>query len=113
MLYISIIRDNPEKFDKRFYPEGLKDVTTVYLRWGAGGGGQAQELQTKRNETSKQIGQAKAAKDEDLVKKLMDDVARMKEQLQRAQELEREASQALENALADPNIPLKMSQRNR
>ena len=69
---------------------------------------QAQELQTKRNETSKQIGQAKAAKDEDLAKKLMDDVATMKEQLQRAEESEREASQALENALAAiPNIPLE------
>ena len=70
--------------------------------------GQAQELQTKRNETSKQIGQAKAAKDEDLAKKLMNDVATMKEQLQRAEESEREASQALENALAAiPNIPLE------
>ena len=111
MLDISIIRDNPEKFDKALLSRGAEAMSQQLLTLDEarrGAVGQAQELQTKRNETSKQIGQAKAAKDEDLAKKLMDDVARMKEQLQRAEELEREASQALENALAAiPNIPLE------
>ena len=111
MLDISIIRDNPEKFDKALLSRGAEAISQQLIsldedrRWAVS---QAQELQTKRNETSKQIGQAKAAKDEDLAKKLMEDVATMKEQLQKAEELEREASQALENSLAAiPNIPLE------
>ena len=111
MLDISIIRDNPEKFDKALLSRGAEAMSQQLLTLDEarrGAVGQAQELQTKRNETSKQIGQAKAAKDEDLAKKLMDDVATMKEQLQTAEETEREASQALENALAAiPNIPLE------
>lgn len=111
MLDISIIRDNAEKFDKSLLSRGAEAMSQQLLTLDETRRvaiSQAQELQTKRNETSKQIGQAKAAKDEDLAKKLMDDVARIKEQLQRAEELEREASQALENALAAiPNIPLE------
>lgn len=111
MLDISIIRDNPEKFDKALLSRGAEAMSQQLLTLDEarrGAVGQAQELQTKRNETSKQIGQAKAAKDEDLAKKLMDDVATMKEQLQTAEETEREASQALENALAAiPNLPLE------
>ena len=111
MLDISIIRDNAEKFDKSLLSRGAEAMSQQLLTLDETRRvaiSQAQELQTKRNETSKQIGQAKAAKDEDLAKKLMDDVARIKEQLQRAEELEREASQELENALAAiPNIPLE------
>ena len=111
MLDISIIRENPEKFDKALLTRGAEAMSQQLLTLDEarrGAVSQAQELQTKRNETSKQIGQAKAAKDEDLAKKLMDDVATMKEQLQTAEETEREASQALENVLAAiPNIPLE------
>ena len=111
MLDISIIRDNPEKFDKALLSRGAEAMSQQLLTLDETRRvaiSQAQELQTKRNETSKQIGQAKAAKNEDLAKKLTDVVATMKEQLQRAEESEREASQALENALAAiPNIPLE------
>lgn len=111
MLDISIIRDNPEKFDEALSSRGAEAMSKQLLTLDEArrmAVSQAQELQTKRNETSKQIGQAKAAKDEDLATKLMDEVATMKEQLQIAEESEREASQALENALAAvPNIPLE------
>jgi seryl-tRNA synthetase len=111
MLDISIIRDNPEKFDKALASRGAEAMSKQLLTLDEArrmAVSQAQELQTKRNETSKQIGQAKAAKDEGLATKLMDEVATMKEQLQIAEESEREASQALENALAAvPNIPLE------
>lgn len=111
MLDISIIRDNPEKFDEALVSRGAEAMSQQLLTLDEArrnAVSQAQELQTKRNETSKQIGQAKAAKDEDLATKLMDDVATMKEQLQTAEESERDASQALENALAAiPNIPLE------
>lgn len=111
MLDISIIRDNPEKFDEALASRGAEAMSKQLLTLDEArrmAVSQAQELQTKRNETSKQIGQAKAAKDVDLATKLMDEVATMKEQLQIAEESEREASQALENALAAvPNIPLE------
>lgn len=111
MLDISIIRDNPEKFDNALASRGAEAMSKQLLTLDEArrmAVSQAQELQTKRNETSKQIGQAKAAKDEGLATKLMDEVATMKEQLQIAEESEREASQALENALAAvPNIPLE------
>ena len=111
MLDISIIRDNPEKFDKALASRGAEAMSKQLLTLDEArrmAVSQAQELQTKRNETSKQIGQAKAAKDEGLATKLMNEVATMKEQLQIAEESEREASQALENALAAvPNIPLE------
>ncbi|MBL6767364.1 MAG: serine--tRNA ligase [Candidatus Micropelagos sp.] len=111
MLDISIIRDNPEKFDKALASRGAEAMSKQLLTLDDArrmAVSQAQELQTKRNETSKQIGQAKAAKDEGLATKLMDEVATMKEQLQIAEESEREASQALENALAAvPNTPLE------
>lgn len=111
MLDISIIRDNPEKFDKALASRGAEAMSKQLLTLDEArrmAVSQAQELQTKRNETSKQIGQAKAAKDEGLATKLMDEVATMKEQLQIAEESEREASQALENALAAvPNTPLE------
>ena len=111
MLDISIIRDNPEKFDKALASRGAEAMSKQLLTLDEArrmAVSQAQELQTKRNETSKQIGRAKAAKDEDLATKLMDEVAKMKDQLQTAEESEREASLALENALAAvPNIPLE------
>ena len=111
MLDISIIRDNPEKFDDALASRGAEAMSKQLLTLDEArrmAVSQAQELQTKRNETSKQIGRARAAKDEDLATKLMDEVAKMKDQLQTAEESEREASLALENALAAvPNIPLE------
>ena len=90
MLDISIIRDNPEKFDKALASRGAEAMSKQLLTLDEArrmAVSQAQELQTKRNETSKQIGQAKAAKDEGLATKLMDEVATMKEQLQIAVKL--------------------------
>ena len=68
----------------------------------------AQDLQTRRNDTSKKIGQAKGAGDEAEAQRLMDDVASLKAELQQAEEAERTAGQALEAALAViPNLPLE------
>ena len=111
MLDISFIRDNPEKFDKALASRGAAAMAQNLIALDEArraAVSQAQELQTRRNETSKQIGQAKAAKDEELATKLMDEVAAMKEQLQSAEDAERAASQELENVLASvPNIPLE------
>lgn len=110
MLDISFIRDNPEAFDRAQAARGgealsrelvaLDDARRAAVR-------HAQELQTRRNEASKQVGQAKAAKDEAEAARLMDEVAAMKEELQKAEEAERDAAAALEDALsAIPNLPL-------
>ena len=111
MLDISFIRDNPEKFDKALASRGAAAMAQNLIALDEArraAVSQAQELQTRRNETSKQIGQAKAAKDEELATRLMDEVATMKEQLQSAEDAERVASQELENVLASvPNIPLE------
>ena len=65
-----------------------------------------QEMQARRNEASKLIGQAKAKKDEAAAKKLMDEVAGLKEEIQKGEEKERELQKALTDFLAGiPNTP--------
>ncbi len=66
-----------------------------------------QEMQTRRNAVSKEIGQAKAAKDIPLAESLMGEVAALKDAMAAAQEEERAAEKALNDALATiPNVPL-------
>lgn len=66
-----------------------------------------QDAQEKRNALSKQIGQAKAAKDEARAQALMAEVAVLKQIIQDGEKSERETEQALRDALATvPNLPL-------
>ncbi|MEQ8265847.1 MAG: serine--tRNA ligase [Parvibaculum sp.] len=66
-----------------------------------------QEMQQQRNDVSKQIGQAKAKKDDALAGKLMDEVSSLKGKIQSGEEDERAVNAELEAALASiPNIPL-------
>ncbi len=65
-----------------------------------------QQKQARRNEASKQIGAAKAKKDEAGAQALMAEVAGIKEDIQKGEERERELKKALEDALAVlPNLP--------
>jgi seryl-tRNA synthetase len=65
-----------------------------------------QSAQAERNETSKQIGAAKAAKDEAAAQALMAQVEALKGQLDAASEAERSAGQALKEILEGlPNLP--------
>lgn len=67
---------------------------------------QLQEKQARRNEASKQIGQAKAQKDSAKADALMAEVAGLKEDIQQGEEKERALKKALEEALAPiPNLP--------
>ena len=60
----------------------------------------------RRNAMSKEIGQAKAKKDEARAQELMAEVARLKEAMPELEEAERAAERALQEALAAiPNIP--------
>ncbi len=65
-----------------------------------------QEMQARRNEASKLIGQAKAKKDEAGAKKLLDEVSGLKDEIQKGEEKERELQKALTDLLAGiDNIP--------
>lgn len=65
-----------------------------------------QEAQARRNEASRQIGQAKAQKDEERARQLMAEVAGLKEEIQKGEDQERQLKAALDDALsALPNLP--------
>ncbi|GMV63524.1 MAG: serine--tRNA ligase [Parvibaculum sp.] len=110
MFDIKAIRDDAQGFDAGLSKRGLapqsarlieiderrrKIITSL------------QEMQQARNDASKQIGQAKAKKDDALAQKLMDEVSSLKGRIQAGEEEERVANAELQAALASiPNIPL-------
>jgi seryl-tRNA synthetase len=67
---------------------------------------QLQQAQARRNDASKQIGAAKAKKDEAQAQSLMREVAGLKDEIQKGEEQERVLQAALTDALAAiPNLP--------
>ncbi|HEX3809466.1 MAG TPA: serine--tRNA ligase [Rhizomicrobium sp.] len=65
-----------------------------------------QQMQARRNEASKLIGQAKAKKDEAQAQALMAEVSGLKEQIQKGEEAERTLKKERDDLLAGlPNIP--------
>ena len=65
-----------------------------------------QTSQARRNDASKLIGQAKQKKDEALAKSLLEEVAGLKDDIQKGEAQQRELEEALKQALAViPNIP--------
>jgi len=110
MFDIKAIRDDAQGFDAGLAKRGLapqsarlieiderrrKIITSL------------QEMQQARNDGSKQIGQAKAKKDDALAQKLMDEVSSLKGRIQAGEEEERAVNAELQAALASiPNIPL-------
>ncbi|RTL70192.1 MAG: serine--tRNA ligase [Hyphomicrobiales bacterium] len=65
-----------------------------------------QEAQARRNAASKEIGKAKAAKDEATASALMAEVAALKDEMAKGEDEQRQADAALHSALAViPNIP--------
>ncbi|MGE5509717.1 MAG: serine--tRNA ligase [Bacteroidota bacterium] len=66
-----------------------------------------QEAQARRNAASKEIGKAKAAKDEATAQKLMAEVAALKDELEAGEKEQRQRDEELRAALSViPNIPL-------
>ncbi len=66
-----------------------------------------EDAQAKRNALSKQIGQAKAQKDDAKANELMAEVASLKDTIQAGEDARRKADEALRNALlVMPNLPL-------
>ena len=106
---IRAIRENPDAFDEGLRKRGLEPMAAELLalddrRRAAIGASQA--AQERRNALSKEIGQAKAKKDDAKAQALMAEVAGLKESAPALEAAEREASAALDKALADiPNTP--------
>jgi seryl-tRNA synthetase len=108
---IRAIRENPEPYVRGWDAKGLSgtdlvgqitalDATlrTAQTAW--------QTAQAERNEASKKIGAAKAAKDEAEAQRLMAQVEALKAKLDAESEAEKAAGQALNDLLAGlPNIP--------
>lgn len=107
---IRLIRDNPEAFDAGLARRGLSPMASDLLALDEKRRSVITELQagqTRRNEASKAIGAAKAAKDEARANALMAEVATLKTRLPELEEEERTAEAALNEALAAiPNLPL-------
>ena len=106
---IRTVRDDPAAFDaalaRRGFPAQAAALVSLDEARRAAVA-EAQGSQTRRNELSKQVGQAKTARDEVRAQALMDEVAGLKARLPELEEAERAAAAALDTALAAiPNLP--------
>ncbi|MCB1507753.1 MAG: serine--tRNA ligase [Hyphomicrobiaceae bacterium] len=110
MLDIKWIRENPQALDGALAKRGaapkaadliaLDDARRAHIT-------KLQSAQERRNAASKEIGKAKAARDEETATRLIDEVSELKAFIQSGEDEERRLTQALEAALAVvPNVPL-------
>ena len=115
MFDIKWIRDNPEAFDAGLKKRGISpggDVKLASDLIALDEGRRKvvtrlQEAQARRNAASKEIGKAKAAKDEAKAGALMAEVAALKDELAKGEDESRAADKALHDALSViPNLPL-------
>lgn len=110
MFDIKWIRDNAEAFDAGLKKRGLEPLSQKLLEIDDARRThltKLQDVQARRNAASKEIGKAKAAKDEALAGKLMAEVAELKEVIQQGEEEERQIDAKLRDEMAGiPNIPL-------
>jgi seryl-tRNA synthetase len=106
---IKAIRDNAAAFDAAWGRKGLSAQTPEILRLDASvraAIAKKQEAETARNAASKQIGQAKAQKDEAKASSLMADVAALKETIEEAGAEEAKVLKERDDLLASlPNLP--------
>jgi seryl-tRNA synthetase len=106
---IRFIRDNPDAFDKALARRGLSPQAQRLIALDEQRRAKILALETaqaRRNAASKEIGEAKK-KDEEKAKGLRSEVAALKESIPAMEAGEKEASKALNDALAEiPNLPL-------
>jgi len=109
MLDIKWIRDNPAAFDAARARRGLDAASTRVLDLDARHRAQLNELQqdqARRNDLSKQVGQAKAKKDEAEAARLMAEVAALKARLEQGEQKAADLATQLDDELsAMPNLP--------
>ena len=106
---IRLIRENAAAFDDGLRARGLDAEASRLIALDDRRKSAVSALQQaleRRNALSKEIGQAKARKDEARAQELMADVARLKESVPLLEQAEREAEKELDEALAGlPNVP--------
>jgi seryl-tRNA synthetase len=107
---IRFIRDNPDVFDRALARRGLEPPAQRLIALDEQRRQKILELETaqaRRNAVSKEIGEAKKNKDEEKAKRLMAEVAELKEAIPQMEAEQKAASKALGDALAEiPNLPL-------
>ncbi len=106
---IRFIRENPAAFDDGLNRRGLSAMSREILgldqEWRTATQ-RLQEMQSLRNDASKKIGQAKAAKNEAEASRLMAEVGRLKEEIPATELRVRESEEALNDLLSTiPNLP--------
>lgn len=106
---IKAIRDNPDLYEQAWSAKGRSGVAAEALALDAtlrAAQTALQEAQSRRNDLSKQIGQAKGRKDEAEATRLMAEVETLKGDLETQGQVERETGEALRDLLAGlPNLP--------
>src|ERR1700747_73145 len=107
---IKWIRENPEAFDRGLSRRGLAPQGGRLLAIAERRRAtivRAEQAQARRNAASKEIGEAKKAKDEVRAQALMAEVGELKNAIPALEAEEKEALSDLDQALAQiPNLPL-------
>ncbi|WLR98841.1 serine--tRNA ligase [Shinella sumterensis] len=111
MLDIKWIRDNPAALDAALAKRGASPLAQALIDLDEKRRAviqTAQDMQSRRNAASKEVGAAMAAKNTDLAEKLKAEVSAIKDRLPAAEEEERQVTAELNDALARlPNIPFE------
>lgn len=100
---IQFIRENPEKFDAAMKRRGLEPQSPAILAIDGKRRSvitQTQELQSKRNELSKSVGELMKAGKRDEAETVKAEVSGMKDRLAELEEAERQVNEELKTALA-------------
>jgi seryl-tRNA synthetase len=110
MFDVKWIRENPEAFDLGLQSRGLEAQSAAVLKLDderRAHLAKLQDAQARRNAASKEIGKAKAQKDEEKAQALMQEVTDLKTLIQTGEDEERRLNEAIESLLAGlPNTPL-------
>ncbi|MGN6116955.1 MAG: serine--tRNA ligase [Nitrobacter sp.] len=107
---IKAIRDNPQAFDAALERRGLAPLSPSLLAIDEKRRAAilaSEQAQARRNAASKEIGEAKKAKDDARATKLMAEVAELKTSMPEMETAAKAADDELKKALAEiPNLPL-------
>ena len=107
---IRSIRDNPQAFDAALKRRGLEPISASLLAIDEKRRAAilaSEQAQARRNAASKEIGEAKKAKDEARATALMDEVSKLKTTLPQLEQAAKDADEELATVLAAiPNLPL-------
>jgi seryl-tRNA synthetase len=109
VLDLKLIRDNPEAFNAALAKRGLEPLSPAILALDAERRQTVttlQEAQSRRNQISKDVGKAKAAKREDEAQTLMAEIGALKDAIQTGEARDKAISAKLDELLAGiPNLP--------